>query len=74
MSGTIPGPDTLIKKPDDDGYIVAWKKKYEFEAGKFADEIMTYGEAKRRAEELNGQHDDKVFWAENLRSNPKFNK
>ncbi len=72
MSGTTPGPDTFIKRPDDPGYIVAWRNKYDFEAGKFSDEVMTYGEAKQRAGELNSKNDDKVFWAENLQANPKY--
>lgn len=70
MAGIVPGPDTLIKSNDDQGYIVAWKKKYDFEAGRFWDAVMTYGEAKRKAEQLNAEHTDKVFWPENLASNP----
>ena len=70
MAGITPSPNTLIKKDQDTGYIVAWKKKYAFESGKFADEVMTYGEAKEKAEALNAKHDDQVFWAELLAANP----
>ncbi|MDH3282596.1 MAG: hypothetical protein OEQ18_15925 [Gammaproteobacteria bacterium] len=70
MAGMIPSPNTLIKKDDDAGYIVGWKKKYAFDAGKFTDEVMTYGEAKKKAAKLNAQHDDKVFWPELLAANP----
>ena len=50
--------------PDAPGYIVAWKLKYEFSAGKLTDEVMTYAEACQRAEELGQQHPEKTFWAE----------
>lgn len=52
------------RKDSDPGYIVAWKYKYKFEAGKYADQVMTHGEAKKRAEELCAQHPDMTFWAE----------
>jgi hypothetical protein len=70
MAGIIPSPNTLTKKDDDTGYIVGWKEKYAFEAGKFTDDVMTYGEAKAKAAELNAQHNDRVFWPELLASNP----
>jgi len=56
--------DTLIRKPDDVGYIVAWRHKYEHVAGRHDDEVMTYGEAKAKAAALCEQHTDKTFWAE----------
>jgi hypothetical protein len=52
------------KHDSDPGYIVAWKYKYKFESGKYADQVMTYGEAKKRAEELSAEHPDMTFWAE----------
>ena len=58
--------ETFIRKPGDAGYIVAWRHKYEHVAGKHSDEVMTYGEAKAKAEKLYGQHADKTFWAEKL--------
>jgi hypothetical protein len=50
------------KKDSDPGYIVAWKYKYRFEAGTYPDEVMTYGEAKKRAAELCTEHADMTFW------------
>jgi hypothetical protein len=50
----------------DPGYVVAWRSKYQFEAGKYHDQVMTYGEAKKRAEELRAQHPDMTFWAEKV--------
>ena len=65
LRGTAMSKD-FIYKPDDPGYIVAWKYKYEFKAGKYEDEIMTYGEAQKRAEELRTQHPDMTFWPEKV--------
>lgn len=61
----------FIYKDDDPGYIVAWKYKYEFKTGKF-DEVMTYGEAKRKAEQLQTKHPDQTFWAERVQTPKKF--
>ncbi len=55
---------SFIRKAGDPGYIVAWRHKYEHEAGKLAEEVMTYGEATARAEALCEQHPEKTFWAE----------
>lgn len=55
--------DLLWHKPDDPGYIIAWKYKYKFETGKMTD-VMTYGEAKKKAEELSAQDKEKTFWPE----------
>jgi hypothetical protein len=52
------------KHDSDPGYIVGWKYKYKFESGKYADQVMTYGEAKKRAEDLSAEHPDMTFWAE----------
>lgn len=54
---------TLIVKNSDPGYVVAWKYKYEFKTGKY-DEVMTYGEAKQRAEQLAAENKEMVFWPE----------
>ncbi len=70
MAGITPSPNTLTKKDSDDGYIVGWKEKYGFSAGRFTDDVMTYGEAKRKAEALNAEHPDRVFWPELLAANP----
>ena len=56
--------DSLWHNPKDPGYIIAWKYKYKFEVGKMLDKVMTYGEAKKKAEELCKQHQEKTFWAE----------
>jgi hypothetical protein len=58
--------DTLMKRNDDTGYIVAWRFCYEHKAGKLRDEIMTYGQAKQKAAALQASQPDKVFWAEKL--------
>ena len=59
------------RKDNDPDYIVAWKYKYDFKAGKYAEKVMTYGEAKRRAEELCAEHPDKTFWPEPVAEPPK---
>ena len=46
------------------GYIVAWRSKKEFRAGKYLDAVMTYGEAQEKAEQLSEEHPDMTFWAE----------
>ena len=56
--------DTLCHPSDEPGYIVAWKYKYKFKAGKYADEVMTYGEAQKRAEELSAENAEMTFWPE----------
>ena len=44
--------ETLIKKTDDQGYIIAWKHKQNHtDLGKF-DKVMTYGEALKECEKL----------------------
>ena len=58
--------DTLLRKADDPGYIVAWRDKYEHAAGKYIDDVMTYAQAKAKAHALSEQHADKTFWAERL--------
>ncbi|MDH3713294.1 MAG: hypothetical protein OET44_05525 [Gammaproteobacteria bacterium] len=58
--------ETFIRKADDPGYVVAWRDKYEHIAGRYAEEVMTYAQAKAKAEVLCEQHADKTFWAEKL--------
>jgi len=54
----------LFNKNDSDtGYVVGWRYKKKLEAGKLEGE-MTYGEAKKKAEEMNAKEPDKSFWAE----------
>jgi hypothetical protein len=51
------------KKDSDTGHIVAWRHMRNFEAGKLEGE-MTYGEAKKKAEELTAKEPDRTYWAE----------
>lgn len=53
----------FIHAPDEPGYVVAWKYKYEFKTGRY-DEVMSYGEAKQRAEQLSEEHPEQTFWPE----------
>lgn len=62
--------DSLRRRDNDPGYRVAWKVKYGFERGEF-DEEMTYGEAKRKAAELQAKDADKVYWPEMI-MDPNF--
>jgi hypothetical protein len=56
--------DGLDRRDDDPGYVVAYKLKYGFEKGLVSPETMTYGEARRKADELGAQDPEKVFWPE----------
>lgn len=58
-----PKADPLFHKDTDKGFRVAWKYKYKFEKGHF-DKELTYGEARKKAEELAAKEPDKTFWAE----------
>jgi hypothetical protein len=49
--------------PDEQGWIIAWRHKSEFKAGKNP-EVMTYGEARKKAEELTAASEDTFYWAE----------
>jgi hypothetical protein len=51
------------KSDSDPGYVVAWRHKRKFEAGVLEGE-MTYGEARKKAEELSAKEPDKTYWAE----------
>lgn len=53
-------------KASEPGYIIAWRHKKEFKAGKNLNEVMTYGEACKKAEELTASSNDTVYWAEAL--------
>jgi hypothetical protein len=50
--------------PGEPGYIVAWRSKKEFRAGKYLDAIMSYSEAEGKAEELSAKNPETTFWAE----------
>ena len=55
--------DSLLRRPNDKGYRVAWKLKYGFEKG-HSDEDLTYAEAARKAEELADKDPQKTYWPE----------
>ncbi len=50
-------------KSDEKGYIVAWRHRSEYKAGKQA-EVMTYAQAVKKAEELTASSKDTFYWAE----------
>lgn len=50
--------------PDEPGYIVAWRSKKKFEAGKYLDDVMTFGEARTKAAKLSEESPDLTYWAE----------
>ncbi len=64
--------ENLIRRDSDEGYIIAWKLKYDFETGKLKDDAMTYGEARKKCEELNEQEPDKTYWPEKVKSGPEW--
>lgn len=64
--------ENLVRRDEDKGYIIAWKYKYDFETGKFTDEVMTYGEARKKCEELNSKDTDKTYWPEKTRTAPEW--
>ena len=51
-------------KATEPGYIVAWHSKKQFKAGKYLNEVMTYGEAHDKAEALSAKSPELTFWAE----------
>ena len=65
--------DTLIKKDDEQGYIVAWKHKQNHnDLGKF-DKEMSYGDATKECEKLIAENEEKTFWPEkSLKSKEGF--
>ncbi len=65
----VPKADPLQRRATDKGYRVAWKLKYGFQKGHF-DEELTYGEAKKKAEELEAKEPDKTFWPELIHEQP----
>jgi hypothetical protein len=62
--------DSLVKKDEDKGYRIGWKLKYGFQKSHLDGE-MTYGEARKKAAELQAKEPEKVFWAEMI-MDPKF--
>ena len=64
--------ENLVRQAEDPGYIIAWKYKYEFETGRFTDETMTYGEARKKCEALNLENPDKTYWPEKQKPDPEW--
>lgn len=56
--------DPLSRPDDAPGFIVAWRERYEHKAGRFLDKVMTYGEARKKAEQLQAGDSGKTYWAE----------
>ena len=66
MAGTFEmAADPLRRREADHGYTVGWKIKQGFERGRLDGE-MTYGEARRKAAELQALHPDRTYWPEML--------
>lgn len=64
MSGNFTNKaDPLRHRTEDSGYRVGWRYKYKFEKG-FLDGEMTYGEAKKKAAELQAKEPEKAFYPE----------
>ncbi|MAW48721.1 MAG: hypothetical protein CMQ85_01255 [Gammaproteobacteria bacterium] len=56
--------ETLLRKNEDAGYIIAWKHKQNHDdLGKF-DKEMTYGEALKECDKLISENSEKTFWPE----------
>jgi hypothetical protein len=55
--------DALWRRDGDSGWRVGWRHRYEFEKGHFDDE-MTYGEAKRKAADLQSGDNEKFYFPE----------
>ena len=53
--------DDLIRPANEDGYIIAWKYKYQYETGRL-DGQMTYGEALKQCTKLCADDPEKTFW------------
>lgn len=67
MAGTFTlKADPLLHRNEDTGYCIGWRYKYKFEKG-VLDGEMTYGEAKKKAAELQAKEPDKVFFPEIIR-------
>lgn len=67
MAGTYTlKADPLRHRNEDSGYRIGWRYKYKFEKGALDGE-MTYGEARKKAAELQAKEPDKVFFPEIIR-------
>ena len=55
--------DALQRRADDPGYRVGWKHRSRFEKGHLDGE-MTYGEASRKAAELQAGDPEKIYFPE----------
>lgn len=66
----ISAGDTLWRRDGDPGYQVGWRHKVRFEAGTLDGE-MTYGEAKRKAAELQAADSEGKVYYPMLEMKPK---
>ncbi len=64
------GQSLLAKTANTPGFILGWRDKVKHEAGKVADAVMTWGEACKKAQELEKKNPGRVYWAE--RKLPEF--
>ena len=53
--------ETLLTAADEDGFVIAWRSKREFETGRL-EGLMTYAEAFERCERLRAENPDKTYW------------
>ncbi len=60
---------SFVHRPDEPGFIVACKKKYAFETWRHEDEVLTYAEALKKAEQLSAEDPEITCWAEHKRDN-----
>ncbi len=64
--------ENLIRRDQDTGYIIAWRYKSDFGTGKFKDKTMTYGEARKKCENLNSENQDKTYWPEKMKQDQEW--
>lgn len=55
--------DALWRRAEDPGYRVGWKYRYKFEKGHIDGE-MTFGEAQKKAAELQAGDKEKIYFPE----------
>ena len=58
---TAMSDDPLLYSDDEPGFIIAWRAKYEFDAGRLA-EKMTYAQAIEKCRQLREERPDRTFW------------
>lgn len=53
--------ETLLTPADEDGFVIAWRSKYEFQTGRL-EGATTYAEAFEKCERLRAENPDKTYW------------